>query len=653
MSLESGGRADKYGNQYENRYLSRLLLMLVQGKYASIIVEPLGTNHDAVEYITEDHDGKRKYYQCKAANGQLPYWHFRELHNYEVFVNAKKIILENEMNEYHFISPLTCGEIGELCKRSRTNNSADEFYENQLTNEKLRNDFKKISDDFNLNFNNKDELNEIVYILSKCFFESFSFDDNEREEFELYISLVFTGNTKVICRLLEDYVLDTNSFGKKVTSNDVLNYLFKRDITLNQLTQSGNLNNIFDTINNIYYGEFSPITDKLIHRSVTDKIISEINMGKSVILHGRAGAGKSGCLQELSEYLATNDVLYLRVKLDIKMPKISAKQFGLDLGLPDSPIVCLAQLATDKKCVLILDQLDALRWNANHSAEALGVCKELIRQCNIINQKNRTNISIVFAARTFDLENDIGLKSLFDSNDNKFSKINVDYLDKEDVINVIGNVYNDLTSRLQQLLVIPSNLYIWTKLDNNDQNHNISSFNKLMKTWEEQILRKSSQINLESKNIIDAISTIVDFMEQSEVFFVYKDLLLRYNSEIEFLISTGLLRCNEKNNTILFVHQSFLDYFITKKILTKIFYGNSLVDNFYDYNNQTPFVRYRFLAILQNLLDTSEDLFIAEAEKIMMSENFHYYFKCAIFEIIGQCEKPTNEIYNFVEKYVF
>ena len=42
MSLESGGRADKIGNSYENRYLAKLLLRLVEETYTSVEVEPLG-----------------------------------------------------------------------------------------------------------------------------------------------------------------------------------------------------------------------------------------------------------------------------------------------------------------------------------------------------------------------------------------------------------------------------------------------------------------------------------------------------------------------------------------------------------------------------------------------------------------------------------
>lgn len=56
MSLEPGGRSDKYGNKYENGYLAKLLLRLVNEKLTSVTVEPLGPNSDSVEFYTTQKD---------------------------------------------------------------------------------------------------------------------------------------------------------------------------------------------------------------------------------------------------------------------------------------------------------------------------------------------------------------------------------------------------------------------------------------------------------------------------------------------------------------------------------------------------------------------------------------------------------------------
>ena len=85
MSLEPGGRADKYGNKYENRYLAKLLLRLVKEELTSVTVEPLGINSDSVEFISEQKDGTIKHYQCKASNTTHSSWSILDLKKYKVF----------------------------------------------------------------------------------------------------------------------------------------------------------------------------------------------------------------------------------------------------------------------------------------------------------------------------------------------------------------------------------------------------------------------------------------------------------------------------------------------------------------------------------------------------------------------------------------
>ena len=92
------------------------------------------------------------------------------------------------------------------------------------------------------------------------------------------------------------------------------------------------------------------------------------------------------------------------------------------MGLPESPALCLAGLSGDRPGVLILDQLDAIRWTAGHSPEAWSVCRELINQT--LNGKNNS-IKVILSCRTFDLENDPMLKSLLQDDQKEWEKVEV------------------------------------------------------------------------------------------------------------------------------------------------------------------------------------------------------------------------------------
>lgn len=123
MALEKGGRSDKEGNTYENFYLGKQLLRLVEGKNESVEVEPLGDEGQGVEYFVTRADGSRACYQCKASNAAKTNWSITDLAKHKVFDNAKKHILRSSNNEFHFISPLPYASLDDLCERARKNHS--------------------------------------------------------------------------------------------------------------------------------------------------------------------------------------------------------------------------------------------------------------------------------------------------------------------------------------------------------------------------------------------------------------------------------------------------------------------------------------------------------------------------------------------------
>ena len=102
MSLENGGRADKAGNIYENRFLAKLLLDLIQEQLYSIEVERLGDEGIGVEYIANEVDGGRRYYQCKVSNGAINHWRPSDLDSHNIFQTAKSHITSGENHTYYF-----------------------------------------------------------------------------------------------------------------------------------------------------------------------------------------------------------------------------------------------------------------------------------------------------------------------------------------------------------------------------------------------------------------------------------------------------------------------------------------------------------------------------------------------------------------------
>lgn len=562
MSLEVGGRSDKYGNEYENQYLVRLLLRVVSGHLKHVIVEPLGEDKDSVEYITTNKNNINWYYQCKASNTTHEHWTIYDLSLHDVFNRSKKIIQKNSNNRYVFVSPLNYGELPELCKRTRTNSSFSDFLNYQLNNEKIKKCFNDCAKYCHLDLNDDSQCSELIDILSKCFFETSPNGIENTTDLNERVGMYFTGNANSACCVLQDFVNASGTYGVPITADQILSIMSHNGFYMRNNLYSDNTLIRINELNDLFFSAFHPIKGKLIHRAETEDVINSIKLGKSVVLHGKAGTGKSGCVQEVIEELKKEGTLFLAIKLDKKIPSISADSYGKELGLLQSPVYCLHNISACKSCVLILDQLDSLRWTNQHSASALDICKEFISQVKHLNKIDDGKISILFVCRTFDLENDAGLRHLFFENEKEtisWNKIQVGTLAHEDVEQIIGSNLSGFSMKLKSLLQVPSSLYIWTLLENHTSAQSFTTPFQLMEGWWIQIQNNCEKIGLNIERVTKVKDLIVDQMESSSLLALPEQLFLDYSTELQALISSGMLIKN--NSKISFTHQSFLDYF--------------------------------------------------------------------------------------------
>ncbi|MDU2680616.1 MAG: hypothetical protein E7C50_01905 [Clostridium sp.] len=202
-------------------------------------------------------------------------------------------------------------------------------------------------------------------------------------------------------------------------------------------------------LNEQYKNTFRGIKGTFINRPEIDKCIEEIEQNNSLIIHGKAGQGKSGCTQGVIEYCETEDIPYIAIKLDDRMPEQNADKWGEDLGLTTSIPMALNMLCENKRGVIILDQLDALRWTNAHSRQALITCTEVIKRVEEINFNRDNKISIIFVCRTYDYENDSNINSLFKSNDKEkngivWNEVIPEELSEEVVRMSVGAIIEDI-----------------------------------------------------------------------------------------------------------------------------------------------------------------------------------------------------------------
>lgn len=655
MSFEKGGRAGKQGNVYENRCLARILIRLVAEEITSVVVEPVEENSDICEFYTVAKDGSKTYYQCKGSNGTNDHWRPSDLQGYNVFSRVQSLLRSDPDCKFCFISPFYYSGLEDLCVRAKTYSSAESFIKNALTNKELRAAFKDCEKYFNLKRDDVDQLNELFNTLSRCEFLVRPNNSETIQDLEQLVSIYFFGIAETSRVLLENYVNDKALYGKEITVSDVVKYLRENGVSPRVRMGDTRIVPVIHRLNKRFVDSYDPIQGSLFHRESTERIIHEIDAGKSVVLHGKAGVGKSGCVRELINYLESNHIDYLAIQLDKHIPHDFAYKYGESLGLPGSPVSCLSAISGSKPCVLILDQLDALRWTAMHSSTALDICKEMIEQVRAINKHDSGHMTVVFSVRTFDYENDAGIQSLFneeeqEERDSSWSEINVGILTDDKVKQIIGDEYDKLTGRVKELIRVPSSLYVWLKLDSKRRSNQITSSQEMVRSWWSQIQDNYAAAGHNGDSLASCIDELVAAISNSASFSLPLAMFPKYTHEIKILASCGVLRLEK--NTVSFVHQSFLDSFLLGNDLNAIFTGRQdLLSLVLSWGTQMPMFRYRLSALFQNIAETNQALFSKQAKDLLGSDQIHYYFKAAVFETIGQLSTPVSATYKLLDEF--
>ncbi|MCJ7812463.1 hypothetical protein MUP95_03980, partial [bacterium] len=381
MILEPGGRADKLGNRYEAIWVIKQMLRLLKEEIHSMQIEAIGDDEKGVDLWVTNKDQTREAQQCKIGNSQGTSWTMSQLINRGI-VDYLSCQLKRFSNSiYKLISSSYFHTIDSICERARTsNNKPHDFYQFQIlgSNKNIQTEFQKLCDYLKLDLQKEKDLSTIYNFLQRSNFITYPFNEEIKEELLGGIGYHVTGSSSTVFAVLRDFAEDKNNMGNEIFSDKLWEYLKEKDfhprLSSNDTRVAPAVNKLLNQFEENFKSNL--IADKLIHREETDLIIDALEEDKSniIFIHGNAGFGKSGVLYELISELKEKEVPVLPIRLDIKIPKNNPKEFGISLGLPEWPVICLTGLAGQRKSVIILDQLDALRWTSVHNVEALDIC---------------------------------------------------------------------------------------------------------------------------------------------------------------------------------------------------------------------------------------------------------------------------------------
>ena len=640
MAYEIGGRADKYGNRFEFNWTINKIIDIIDEKISYVVIEALGEDEKGVDLWIGYKDGSKEAQQCKGRNSSLEYWRFSDLNAKGIWKHWKRHLDNDLKTHVALVSPLSFTLLEDISIRAKTNNDAKEFYEEQIlkSDQKMTSLFKQICNVINIDITSIAGLEKARDFFSRMHIRQVP-DSELREENIARINRLFTGNPESIYRVFLDYVLNEDVYGKKIDSKVINTYLENNCIEYRYLAGNKKIWPTIDRLNEEYEQVFKTFSCGYIERNESSECMEEIRRGNSIVLHGNAGIGKSGCTENIINKCKKEGIVHLAIKLDRNIPCGNSESWASNMGLPASISHCIDAI-TKETAVIILDQLDALRWTQAHSGDALTICFQIIKELKQINKEREKPISIVFVCRTYDLNNDASISNLF--HDEDWKKIEISPLTETEVLTVIGERFNNYSSRMKKLLCIPSNLYIFEKLDKSESYENIEATYQLIKEWWKQITIASKRKGLQSERLEDIKNNIVEFCYKKGRLNAPKIMLKIPGDYEEYLVSSGFVVADK--SVVSFVHQSILDCFFAEEMLRRYYEQDSVLDIIGDKVFQTPGKRYQTQIFLQQLLEISSKDFVDVGKILIESEEIRYSFKYVFIELLSQVNVYVKEV---------
>lgn len=653
MPYELGGRADKHGNRFEIRWVIYQMLKVLDEKLNYVILEALGDEEHGVDIWIGNKDGSRDGQQCKGRNGSKEFWDYGTANAKGIFTNWKYHLDRDKSNIVSLVSPLAFTLLEDLIQRAKnTSENPQDFYNNQVikASKEFVNFFKNYCNVMKLNPEQDLDLVKCISYLNRIAYRQIP--DTELKELILSkISYLLIGNEEKIYATFVEWIVDGDILGKTINQSTIYMFLKEKNIKPKNLATDERIMPRLKELNHEYNTSFIPLQHGLINRNEFSICREAIDSGNSLIIHGKAGRGKSGSTVEIINYCKEKNIPYLAIKLDKRIPKGNADKWGKDLGLPASIAHCIHSVSKSERAVIILDQLDALRWTLAHSRDALLVCAQIINQVERLNIERKNKISIVFVCRTYDLENDNNIKSLFKKVGPKeeviqWNNVQVNELNEELVKGIVGKRYEQLTSKLKEILRIPSNLYIWQQLDPSKEYAECSTASHLVSEWWGQLSGKCFEFGLSEENLNKIKEEIVARLEKSSRIFMPISLLKENKSSLDFLSSNAFLVIQD--NKVSFAHQSILDCFLAEKMLKRYYDDEDIVDIIGSKEKQTPGKRYQVQMFMQSLSEFDSQDFINVGQEMFEAKQIRYFVKFVFLEVLNQIENPDEIIQNFI-----
>lgn len=628
-----GGIADKLGNRYEAKWLTLKLIDVVRGDASSLRFEGTAEAFAGFEFLLTK-GTEKQWHQVKISN-TLGNWTENRLQKLGVLESfRKRLSLEDESDQCHFVSQDPAVNLRDLTERARIANDYSDF-EHLLTKE-LSASLKEITDGWSVG-------NEVAYGWLRRIHCRTQPEDGLDEYIEAFGRLCFSHDPALVFGSLRDYM--EQRFNRHLTTDVVRIELPQSGVALAHWQLDPTLTERLRSATGDYLISYAPVaSENLIPRKEAQLLIEELTNpeGASVVLlTGSAGSGKSGVVHQFVAELGSRGVTHVVLRADDFLGVGTQEDIGRRLtARGESPVVTLKGVSGAALSVLVIDQVDAVSEVSGRETRLKPLLLRMLSDA----EKFGT-VKVVCVCRAFDLENDARLKAL--AARNSVRRIEIPPLDWNSEVQPLlqrrGIDVGALSPGQQRLLELPLNLGIYLEVHDDGQGFNNRNdlFTRLLAKKARVIARERAP----AWSLAQPLDTLVKWMSDRQTLQAPPASLRSFDSALDILASENLITV--RSGKVHLFHESFFDYLFARGFVTS---SQTVVGLLLSNGDQYLFRRTQVRQILESLREDDRRRYLTELEDVVMSTVVRYHVKIAIAQWLGSLKDPTPDELKIVLK---
>ena len=560
-----GGEAAKAGFDYQDLWVVDAALDLIDGEATNLEVEPRGDEDSGIDLNVTRAPNGREYHSVKRRQpaGNWTISRLAAKGTTRRSILGDLVAKTQEGRRGVFCSGTSASDLEWLIEHARASNSWPDFEERIRSNARVSDDFYKhvipVCNDseeaahaalthLRVRFKNESELIRDVELRIRAMFRQTTCDPVDAQ---------------VVRLLIAGFVAE--NLGQQITSQSIRAYLETHGYMPSQLAGNRSVGHRLIERNraHIAFAQQLRINGADIPRQEAAAAVRALlQLDQHVMLEGAAGAGKSCVAAQTVKQLAARDIPCLAIRLDL-IPEgdLSAQAIGRRLDLPDSPVLTLGEYANGRPCVFCIDQLDALSIVSARQQTIWGPFNEMLNEA-----ERYPNMRLLFACRTFDLEQDPRLRKLVAQQD-RVERISIGPLDEDTVqgaIEASGVATVSPCHGQFQVLSNPLHLFLFLEASRAGPVDFTEAGDLFDAFWKHKRRSVDERVGLPG-SWMPAVGRLCDALSERESLMAPRYALDDHAAVLEAMASEAVVQL--RDDLVQFFHESFFDYAFARTFL--------------------------------------------------------------------------------------